>query len=206
MQTQLVRSLLLLGGLLAAGAAVAHPGHGAHDGHTLAAGLAHPLAADHLLAVLAVGLWSVLALPKGKAWQGPALFLLALPLAAWAGLTGFMLPFMGWALALSVLLFGVLLLLAAARQRVPAALGLGLVLLAGLLHGLSHGFAAPGAGLAVYGLGIMVATAAMHGAGMLVGLGVQRWLTERSRRVAVTGLGGALLAGGGVLLLGHFAA
>jgi len=117
-----------------------------------------------------------------------------------------MLPFMQWALALSVLLFGVLLLLAATRQRLPLGVGLTLVLLAGLLHGLSHGFAAPGAGLAAYALGIVAATAALHGAGMLLGLGVQRWLSERSRQIAVTGLGGAMLAGGGLLLAGHLAA
>ncbi|BAO84329.1 MAG: HupE/UreJ family protein [Betaproteobacteria bacterium] len=203
MQAKIIRTAVLLGGLLAAGAAAAHPGHG---GHTLTDGLAHAFALDHLLAVLAVGLWAVLALPVGRAWQGPTLFLLALPLAALLGLTGFMLPFMQWALALSVLLFGVLLLLAATRQRLPLGVGLTLVLLAGLLHGLSHGFAAPGAGLAAYALGIVAATAALHGAGMLLGLGVQRWLSERSRQIAVTGLGGAMLAGGGLLLAGHLAA
>ena len=203
MQAKIIRTAVLLGGLLAAGAAAAHPGHG---GHTLTDGLAHAFALDHLLAVLAVGLWAVLALPVGRAWQGPTLFLLALPLAALLRLTGFMLPFMQWALALSVLLFGVLLLLAATRQRLPLGVGLTLVLLAGLLHGLSHGFAAPGAGLAAYALGIMLATAALHAVGMAVGLGVQHWLTERSRQMAVTGLGGALLAGGGLLLAGHLAA
>ena len=79
MQAKIIRTAVLLGGLLAAGAAAAHPGHG---GHTLTDGLAHAFALDHLLAVLAVGLWAVLALPVGRAWQGPTLFLLALPLAA----------------------------------------------------------------------------------------------------------------------------
>jgi len=203
MRATLIRTMVLGCGLLGAGAALAHPGHG---GHGFAAGLMHPLGLDHLLAVLAVGLWSVLALPAGKAWQGPALFMAALLATALLGLMGFMLPFMELALTASVLLFGVLLLLAATGRRLPTAAGLGLVALAAAWHGLAHGFAAPGAGLGVYALGLLLATALLHGAGMALGLALQRRLSARHRRVAVSGLGAALLAGGTALLLGQLAA
>lgn len=74
--------------LLLAGLAVAHPGHDHVHGGGFAAGLAHPLLGlDHLLAMLAVGLWSLrqsrafsLAAPAlaaggmllGAGWPGPA--------------------------------------------------------------------------------------------------------------------------------------
>ena len=82
------RSLVLTAGLLLAGAATAHPGHAdAHLPTALAAftGLTHPLGADHLLAMLAVGLWSAAALPATQRLRGPAAFLLALLVGAVAG-------------------------------------------------------------------------------------------------------------------------
>ena len=72
MQTQhkgrLAAAALLMG---LAGAAQAHTGHGTHS---LMEGLAHPFGLDHLLAMLAVGVWSVSALPQGKAWWGQPCF------------------------------------------------------------------------------------------------------------------------------------
>ena len=187
-----IRSLALAAGLmLTSAAAMAHPGHGAH---TLAAGLLHPLGWDHLLAVLAVGLWSVLALPAQRVWQGPVLFLLAMLGAVLLGWSGFMLPYLSHALALSVLLFGPLLWLST-QNKAPLALGLGLVALAGALHGLSHGFAVPGAGAAVYALGLVLSTAALHGAGALLGWAI-RHRAAAQRRLTLGGVGAALgLAG-----------
>ena len=69
-----LRIAALLGLLACAGAAQAHTGHGTSS---LFEGLVHPLGADHLLAMLAVGLWSATTLPAGKVWQGPATFMLA---------------------------------------------------------------------------------------------------------------------------------
>jgi urease accessory protein len=74
--------------------------------------------------MVAVGVWSVSALPQGKAWQGPATFLLALVASAALGAAGVSLPFLEQGVALSVVLFGAMLVLAAADA---APLGLGLV-------------------------------------------------------------------------------
>lgn len=200
MQSSFIRCAAAVGLLLFTGAALAHPGHGTH---TLAAGLLHPFGLDHLLALLAVGLWSVLALPARKAWQGPALFVLALLAAGVLGWMGFMLPWQGQALALSVLLFGALLLLSTLR-RVPLGWGLGLVALAGVVHGLAHGFQVPGSGAGVYALGLVLSTALLHGLGVLLGLGIRRWLAARQGLV-FAGLGAALgLAG--LALFGQLAA
>lgn len=200
MQSQHIRRLsaaALLAGL--AGAAQAHTGHGTHS---LVQGLAHPFGIDHLLAMVAVGVWSVSALPKDKAWQGPAAFLLALLVGAALGAAGVSLPFLEQGVALSVVLFGALLLLA--RQRVPAAAGLGLVAAAAVLHGLAHGGEAPTTGFGGYALGFVLTTAALHTSGVLAGLGIRRWLAERSG-LALGSLGTALGAAG-LYLFGQLAA
>ena len=171
-------------------AAQAHTGHGTDS---LMAGLAHPFGADHLLAMLAVGLWSVSALPAARVWQGPATFLLALALGALAGATGLSLPGLDHAVALSVALFGLMLIVA--RQPLPAPAGLGLVAAAASLHGLAHGAEAPAAGGAGYALGFLLTTAALHLGGVGTGLAVRRLLAER-RGLALGGLGAALGAAG----------
>ncbi|MFN6977257.1 MAG: HupE/UreJ family protein, partial [Gemmobacter sp.] len=54
---------VFLGALLLSTPALAHTGHGGTSG--LLAGLLHPvLGLDHLLAMVAVGIWSGLALPR----------------------------------------------------------------------------------------------------------------------------------------------
>jgi urease accessory protein len=178
-------ALLLLGGL--ASAAQAHPGH---DAGGLLAGLAHPLTGlDHLLAMVAVGVWSVASLPARRAWQGPAAFMLALAASAALGAMGLTVPYLERLVALSVVLFGAMLALA--RHRLPPAIGLGLIAAAASLHGLAHGAEAPAAGFAVYALGFLTVTAALHGAGVGIGLSIRRWLAGRGH-LALGGLGAAL--------------
>jgi urease accessory protein len=181
----------LLAGL--AGAAQAHTGHGTHS---LMEGLVHPFGLDHLLAMVAVGVWSVSALPAGKAWQGPATFLLALVLSALAGTMGLTLPYLEQGVALSVVLFG--LMLAIATRPLPPALGLGLIAMASALHGLAHGSETPATGFAGYAAGFLLTTAALHIGGVGVGLAIRRLLSER-RGVALGGLGAAL-GGAGLYL------
>ncbi|MBL8388325.1 MAG: HupE/UreJ family protein [Hydrogenophaga sp.] len=187
----------LLAGL--AGAAQAHTGHGTHS---LMEGLAHPFGLDHLLAMVAVGVWSVSALPQGKAWQGPAAFLAALVASAALGAAGVTLPFLEHGVALSVVLFGAMLVLA--RRPMPASIGLGLVAAAASLHGLAHGAETPATGFAGYAAGFLATTALMHISGVGAGLAIRRWLAERSG-VALGGLG-ALLGGAGLYLFGQLAA
>jgi urease accessory protein len=187
----------LLAGL--AGAAQAHTGHGTHS---LMEGLVHPFGLDHLLAMVAVGVWSVSALPQGKAWQGPATFLLALVTSAALGAAGVSLPFLEQGVALSVVLFGAMLVLA--RQPMPAAVGLGLVAAAASLHGLAHGAETPATGFAGYAAGFLLTTAALHVGGVVAGLGIRRALNERSGW-ALGGLG-AVLGASGLVLFGQLAA
>ncbi len=193
------RSLRPLGvvvfGLLAA-TAQAHTGHGTSG---IAEGLAHPLAADHLLAMLAVGVWSVSALPEGKAWWGPAVFMLSLSASAALGAAGVSMPYLEQMISLSVVLFGVMLVMS--RYKLPFALGLGLVALAASLHGLAHGGETPESGFAAYAAGFLATTAALHFGGVATGLSLRKLLAEKVTW-ATTALG-TLCGGAGLYLFGQ---
>lgn len=178
---------------LAAGAAQAHTGHATTS---FATGLAHPFGLDHLLAMVAVGVWSVCALPINKTWWGPATFLLALVLSAALGAMGVSLPYLEHAVSLSVVLFGLMLVLS--QQKLPVALGLGLVAAAASLHGLAHGAETPATGFAGYAIGFVVTTTALHLAGVAAGLGIRRFVSGKASW-AVGSLG-ALTGGAGVYL------
>lgn len=175
------------------GAAQAHTGHGTTS---LMEGLIHPLGADHLLAMVAVGVWSVAALPAGKAWQGPATFMLALIVSAALGALGATVPYLESLIALSVVAFGSMLVL---RNKLPPSLGLGLIALAASMHGLAHGAETPATGFAAYAAGFMLVTATLHGTGVAMALALQRSLAQR----ASWGMSamGALFGGAGVYLL-----
>lgn len=188
---------LLLAGL--AGAAQAHTGHGTHS---LMEGLVHPFGLDHLLAMVAVGVWSVTALPKDKAWQGPATFLLALIVSATLGTMGVTVPYLEHGVSLSVVLFGLMLIVA--TRPMPPAIGLSLIAAASSLHGLAHGSETPETGFAGYAVGFLFTTAVLHVGGVGLGLAIKRWLGQRSG-VALGGLGTALSAAG-VYLFSQLAA
>lgn len=177
--------------LFAAGSAAAHPGHGGGA----VAGLLHPLGLDHLLAMVAVGLWSAAALPPAQRLRGPAAFVLAMvagaAFGAWAAAPALVEP----GIALSVAMFGVLI----ARPRMlPPMAGLALVAAAGALHGLAHGAEGPaGAGFAAYALGFVATTTLLHAAGLGLGralLALPQALSRWTQRLLGAGLGLAGLA------------
>lgn len=159
-------------------------------------GLIHPFGADHLLAMMAVGIWSVSALPTNKAWQGPATFMLALVISAVLGASGVTVPFLEHAIALSVTLFGAMLVLASTPM--PKAFGLTLIALAASLHGLAHGAETPETGFAGYAAGFLLTTAVLHLSGVGIGLSIRRWMAERS--ITVLGGLGAVLGLAGLVL------
>lgn len=188
--SKLLRGAAALGLALAAGTASAHTGHGTES---LFQGLAHPLGLDHLLAMVAVGVWSAAAFDGARRWIAPLTFLAAMTAAALLAMAGLSLPFVEHGIALSVLMFGAMLAFA---KRVPAAPGLALVAAAAALHGMAHGAELPaGASVAGYALGFLATTAALHAGG--VGLGV----ALRERGAWIWRSGGALLGLAGVVLL-----
>lgn len=150
-------------------AAMAHTGHGTHG---FFAGLEHPLGLDHLLAMVAVGVWSAAALPARRQWMGPAAFLAALTVGAALGVAGFGLPGVETGIAASVVMFGLMLAFA---RRLPAAAGLALTAGAAALHGLAHGAELPqGATFAAYAAGFLATTALLHVGGLGLGQSLDR--------------------------------
>jgi len=193
MTTLLTRRLAAAVALSAlAGTAAAHTGH---DTHGFLAGIEHPFGFDHLLAMVAVGLWSAAALQGARRWLGPLVFLALMSVGAAAGAAGFALPFVDAAIAASVLLLGAMLVFA---RQLPPALGLLMIAASASLHGLSHGSEIPaGAGFAAYAAGFLLTTALLHLSGL--GLGM---CFERARPV-LWRVAGSLLAGAGLVMLAH---
>ncbi len=188
--TQLIRAAAFMGLLAVASAVQAHTGHGTSG---VSEGLAHPLGADHLLAMVAVGIWSVSALPAHKAWWGPAAFMLSLIVSAALGAAGVTVPFLEQMISLSVVLFGAMLVLS--RARLPVGLGLGLVALAASLHGLAHGAETPATGFATYAAGFLATTAVLHFGGVAAGFGIRNYLAAKAGWV-MAGLGALCTASG----------
>lgn len=174
--------------LALSGASFAAAAHTGHDSGSLFAGLHHPLGLDHLLAMVAVGLWSTLALPAGRRWAGPAVFMLGLLAGAISGAFGLATPLAEVGIAASVMLFAAMLL---TPQALPQSIGLGLLATAASLHGLAHGAELPaGASFTGYAAGFLLTTAALHGAGLGLGrtlVHAQAW----AWRAVAAGLGAA---------------
>lgn len=191
--SSMAKALTASGVFLAAQTAQAHTGH-ATD--TLWSGLVHPFGLDHLLAMLAVGVWAMLALPREQRWAGPLGFMAALVVGALLGAAGLGTSLLEPAIALSVAGMGVLLFMS--RQALPKAVGLSVVTAIGVLHGLAHGAEAPAGGMAAYALGFLLTTAALHLGGMAMGLSLQR-LAAEGRRWALASAS-AVLGGAGVFL------
>lgn len=149
--------------LLAPALAFAHPGH---DHAGFMAGIAHPvLGLDHLLAMLAVGLWA--AQQSGRAcWVLPCTFVSTMLLGGLFGFAGIDLPLMETGIAGSVLALGLLVALAV---RPPVAIAAGLTALFAASHGVAHGLELPAlASPWGYAAGFVAATAALHGIGYAV--------------------------------------
>lgn len=161
-----VRAILAALLLAATGSVHAHPGHDSGEGGGFIAGLLHPLTgADHLLALLAIGLWGGVSARQRHERAGTAALPLALFAAGAAWSLSAALPalpeqvFQEQALAFSVLVLG---LLVATRQRLLRGASVLLVGLFALLHGGAHdhdwrGFAQP----ATLAAGTVTATAAL---------------------------------------------
>lgn len=178
--------------LLVATPALAHTGIG--DPHGFLHGLAHPLlGVDHLLAMLAVGLWSGFVLPI-RTWAGALVFLGAMTVGAglsWAGI-GF--PVVETMILASVVVFGLLTLLS--RRGQPTWLtggSLAAIAVFALAHGQAHATEVTGNALA-YLAGFLITTGGLH----LCGIAVARVVANRPTAQQAAGAGVAV---SGLLLL-----
>jgi urease accessory protein len=183
-------TLLAVGSLLlTAIGADAHTGFYQVSGGFFA-GLEHPwLGFDHLLAMIAVGLWAV-QIEGRVVWMLPLAFVGTMILGGLAGAYGLTLPLSEQMIVFSDLLLGVLILLAV---RWSVAGSIGLVALLALFHGVAHGAEMPHSAIfGWYVAGFVVSTCSLHGLGMGLGTLMQQYLSPVVIRVA----GGLVLVGG----------
>ena len=184
------RMMALVGLYLCAGTASAHTGD--HTAGGFSGGLAHPfLGLDHLLAMIAVGLWA--AQQGGRAlWAVPAAFVGAMLLGGALAGAGWMLPHVETAIALSVLVLGLLI---AARHHASVRAGMAIAAVFALFHGYAHGLEIPqAASPAFYAMGFVLATVCLHGLGIVSSLIGRHAMRMAGIGIAATGL--ALILGG----------
>lgn len=160
----------------------------------LGAGFAHPITGlDHVLAMVAVGLWGAqLGLPA--VWLLPVAFPMIMACGGMLGLLGIGLPGVDVGIAISGIALGCVVL---TEARPPLWLAVALVGCFAIFHGHAHGTELPpGANGLLYSIGFVVATGCLHGVGIAIGV-IHRW---PAGRVAMR-LGGAVVSIGGAAFL-----
>jgi urease accessory protein len=190
------RQILIAATALAASAAPAFAHLDPAEHGSLMAGLSHPLfGADHILAMLAVGLWA--AQIGGRAlWTVPAAFVATMALGFALAMTGSPLPFVEPAILASVVALG---LIVAMAVRLDAAAAAAIVAAFALFHGQAHGSELGTAGAWSFAAGFTLATALLHAAGIGLGMALAR-LSGRGNLARL--LGGFTAFAGAAMMLG----
>ena len=180
--------IVAAGLLLAPLTALAHVEGGAAGGFL--SGFSHPISGlDHVLAMVAVGLWGA-QLGAPAIWLLPVAFPIMMAFGGLLGLSGVELPAVELGIALSAVILGALIL---GAIRLPLAAALLVVGFFAVFHGHAHGTEmSPGQSAILYSIGFVIATGLLHAAGIGMGL-VQRW---NAGRVALRGAGALVMAGG----------
>jgi urease accessory protein len=175
---------------LAPAAALAHQETGQAAGFL--SGLAHPVSGlDHVLAMIAVGLWGAVLGPPAI-WVLPVAFPMVMALGGLMGLLGIPVPGVEIGIAVSAIVLGAMVL---AEVRPSLWIAAAIVAFFAIFHGHAHGRELPeGASALLYSLGFVVATGLLHAAGIVIGV-AHRWPAGRHLVRA---------AGGGVALAGLF--
>lgn len=138
----------------------------------LASGLLHPVSdGDHVLAMIAVGVWGA-QLGAPAVWMLPVAFPMVMAFGGMLGLAGVRLPGVEIGIALSAVALGAAVL---AELRPPLWLAAAMVGLFAVFHGHAHGAELPAGGNALFfSMGFVMATGGLHAAGIVMGL-AHRW-------------------------------
>ncbi len=168
--------------------ALAHQETGQATGFV--SGLSHPVSGlDHVVAMIAVGLWGAVLGPPAI-WVLPVAFPLVMAFGGLMGLLGFPLPGVEVGIAVSAIVLGALVL---TETRPPLWLAALVVAVFAIFHGHAHGRELPeGTSALLYSLGFVMATGLLHAVGILLGV-AHRW--DAGRRLVQAAGGGVALAG-----------
>ena len=179
---------------MSAGAAFAHTGTGAIGGFV--SGFTHPIfGLDHLVAMVAVGLWGAF-LGAPAIWVLPVVFPLIMACGGVLGILGVPLPHVETWIALSAVVLGLCVF---AAFRPPLWVAAMIVGAFGLFHGHAHGVELPDAANPLtYSIGFVLATGLLHLSGIAIGLlvawkGGQYFV--RASGAVISAVGFAFLAG-----------
>jgi urease accessory protein len=180
--------------LAAALPAAAHPGHGPITG--FAAGVQHPLGGmDHLLAMIAVGLWAGLSGGR-REWLWPATFVSSMVAGSIIGMFQAVTISVEPIILASVMVLG---LATALSLRAPPVVGAMLIAVFGMAHGYAHGTEIPHTAHGLdFAAGFTLATGTLHVMGLLAASQLRRLRLDFVTRFA----GGAIVIAGISLIAG----
>jgi len=179
--------------------ALAHVGQGDVGGGFIA-GVEHPIFGfDHVVAMVAVGIWGAVLGPPAI-WVLPVTFPLVMAFGGVLGGMSVPIPRIEIGIAVSAIVLGCMVAFAA---RPPLWVGAVLVGLFAIFHGYAHGAELPGSANAIaYAVGFVVATGSLHAFGILLGV-ANRWRVGKKLLRAC----GAFIAVCGIyFLVAHFIA
>jgi len=190
------RIFLTLPLLLVSSTAMAHIEEGIVGGFV--SGFLHPIYGwDHVVAMVAVGLWGSF-LGSPAIWMLPVVFPLVMALGGALGVLGVPLPFVEIGIAGSALVLGLMVALAV---RPPLSLAAAIVGIFAIFHGHAHGTELPSASNPLsYAIGFVMATGLLHLAGIGFAL-VDKW---PGGAIAVRAAGGLIALLGVLFLAGVF--
>ena len=167
--------------------AVAHTGSGSGG---FVGGFLHPVfGPDHVVAMVAVGLWGAF-LGAPAIWLLPVVFPLVMAGGGVMGILGVPLPGVEIGIAISAIVLGLMVALAARPPLWVAAVIVGAF---AIFHGHAHGSELPpGSDAVAFSVGFVVATGLLHLTGITFGL-LARW---PAGRLTVRAAGGAIALAG----------
>ena len=180
--------------LLAPNTAFAHTSEGLAGGFL--GGFMHPLfGPDHVVAMVAVGLWGAF-LRQPAIWLLPIVFPLVMAFGGVLGVVGVPIPSVETGIAASAIILGAMVALAARPPLWSAAVLVGVF---AIFHGYAHGRELPdGADAVAFAAGFVMATGTLHLCGIAFG-SLARWPVGR---LAVRAAGGAIALTGAAYLVG----
>lgn len=189
--SKMIAMLLLLA---SSSSVLAHTGSASAGGFL--AGLAHPLIGlDHLLAMLAVGLWaSMIGRPALRLL--PIVFPLLMVFGGALAMSGISLPGVETGIALSALVLGLMVVFAV---KLPLAMAAVIVGIFAIVHGHAHATELPAtANVFTYTTGFVITTTSLH----LFGIALGKLTEVKYGKYIVHGTGALIAMAGTAFLAG----
>jgi urease accessory protein len=183
--------------LLCPGTALAHVDSDQAGGFL--SGVQHPISGlDHVLAMVAVGLWGA-QLGSPAVWLLPVAFPMMMAFGGMLGLIGVPVPGVEIGIAVSGVALGAMVL---GEVKAPIAASIIMVGIFAIFHGHAHGTElSEGQNAMLYSLGFVISTGLLHAAGIGIGT-AHRWQTGQ---VALRAAGAVVMIGGLYFLWGALA-